>query len=107
MKLAESCDLIYSVVASIPRGKVATYGQVAEMAGLPGRARLVGYALRTLPDGSGVPWHRVVNAQGEISSRGDPEWEHEQRLMLEEEGVAFGRGKRVSLERFRWESDGW
>jgi methylated-DNA-protein-cysteine methyltransferase-like protein len=109
MKSIEECDHIYSVVASIPRGKVATYGQVAEMAGLPGRARLVGYALRMLPDGSGVPWHRVINAQGEISSRGDPKWEREQRLMLEEEGVEFGRGKRVSLKLFRWEpeSDGW
>jgi methylated-DNA-protein-cysteine methyltransferase-like protein len=99
----EAYDVIYSVVLSIPPGRVATYGQVAELAGLPRRARMVGYALRVLPEDSGVPWHRVVNARGEISSRGRPESEHEQRRILESEGVTFARASRVSLDLFGWE----
>ncbi len=96
-------DAIYSVVLSIPAGRVATYGQVAEAAGLPRRARLVGRALRMLPDDSGVPWHRVVNAGGTISERGTGDSEHEQRRLLEAEGVRFGRGGRISLDEYRWE----
>ena len=60
-------DRIYEVVCRIPRGRVAAYGQVAAEAGLPGHARLVGYALHNLPDDTDVPWHRVVNARGGIS----------------------------------------
>ena len=78
---------------AIPPGRVATYGQVAEAAGLPGRARLVGRALRELPDDSAVPWHRVVGAGGRISPRGDGEGECEQRL------VARGRGRGVRGQR--------
>lgn len=94
---------IYTVVAAIPYGKVATYGQVAQLAGLPGRARLVGHAMATL-DGKGIPWHRVINAQGEISARadGDPGADL-QRLRLESEGVVFDRRGRVSLARYRWQ----
>lgn len=99
----EAYDLIYSVVLSIPPGRVATYGQVAELAGLPRRARMVGYALRLLPEDSGVPWHRVVNARGEISDRGRPDSEHEQRRILQSEGVRFTRGSRVPLDLFGWE----
>jgi methylated-DNA-protein-cysteine methyltransferase-like protein len=92
------------VVERIPEGRVATYGQVASLAGLPGRARQVGYALAALGDGSSVPWHRVINARGEVSSRsgGGP---HAliQRTLLEEEGVAFDEGGRTDLERYRWE----
>lgn len=101
----EAYDEIYAVVSSIPRGKVATYGQVAELAGLPRRARMVGYALRELPEGSGVPWHRVVNASGSISERGRPDSERDQKAMLEAEGVAFNSRNRVSLNRFRWDPD--
>ena len=61
---------IYAVVRRIPRGTVATYGQVAERAGYPGHARQVGYALHALPPGTTVPWHRVINASGEVSARG-------------------------------------
>ena len=100
---AEDVDAIYSVVASIPRGKVATYGQVAALAGLPRRARLVGRMLRELPDDSMVPWHRVINASGEISDRGLPEGEHLQRLLLQDEGVEFRDKKRVSLDRYQWD----
>jgi methylated-DNA-protein-cysteine methyltransferase-like protein len=95
-------ELIYSVVASIPRGSVATYGQVAELAGLPRRARLVGYALRELPDDRMVPWHRVVNASGRISDRGRLDSENEQRALLESEGVEFNEGGCLSLAQYRW-----
>ncbi len=91
------------MVARIPRGRVATYGQVARLAGLPGQARLVGYALSALPDGSRVPWHRVVNARGQISARrdGGPE-STVQRLRLQREGVRFDSRGNISLERYRW-----
>ena len=93
---------IYAVVARIPCGRVATYGQVARLAGIPGKARLVGYALSMLTD-KAIPWHRVINAKGEVSPRsgGNPADEL-QRLLLEGEGVEFdGRG-RISLDRFQW-----
>ncbi|WP_136516161.1 MGMT family protein [Geomonas edaphica] len=93
---------IYAVVAAIPKGTVATYGQVALLAGLPGRARQVGYALHALADPS-LPWHRVVNAKGEISLRtGGSEGDRVQRLRLEAEGVVFDRGGRIDLKRYRW-----
>lgn len=81
---------------------MTTYGDVARMAGLPGRARQVGYALHALEEGSGVPWQRVINAHGEVSARSAPGWERVQRQMLEEEGVVFDARGRVSLERFGW-----
>ncbi len=105
MRSFEAYDEIYTVVAAIPRGRVATYGQVAELAGLPRRARMVGYALRHLPDGSGVPWHRVVNASGEISVRGRPDSERDQKTLLEAEGVEFNRLDRISLEVYLWDTD--
>lgn len=96
-------DRIHAAVAEIPPGRVATYGQVAERAGLPGRARLVGYVLRRLPEDSAIPWHRVVSARGEVSARSAPAEEKEQRLLLEEEGVVFDRRGRIPLAAFRWE----
>jgi methylated-DNA-protein-cysteine methyltransferase-like protein len=98
----EYLDRIYAAVRSIPAGRVATYGRVAEEAGLPRRARLVGAALKNLTDDSGVPWHRVVNARGQISDRPRPGAEREQRILLEDEGVVFGAGDRIDLERFGW-----
>ena len=95
-------ERIWRVVAAIPRGRVATYGQVAELAGLPGHARQVGYALHALRDGSALPWHRVVNAAGAISLRAVPGFELEQRIRLEAEGVSFNARGRVPLARFRW-----
>jgi methylated-DNA-protein-cysteine methyltransferase-like protein len=86
---------------------VATYGQVAELAGLAGMARQVGYALHALPEGSTVPWHRVVNARGFISMRRSAGGcDVEQRLRLEREGVTFNDAGRLSLEQFRWRPDG-
>lgn len=95
---------IYAVVRSIPPGRVATYGQVASLAGLPGHARQVGYALHALDaEHDDVPWQRVINAQGEISRRADPGPEPLQRVMLEAEGVVFTTRGRVDLKRFRWD----
>jgi methylated-DNA-protein-cysteine methyltransferase-like protein len=93
---------IYAIVRRIPRGRVASYGQVARMAGLPGRARQVGYAMYALPNGSKVPWHRVINARGTVSRRRVPGAELTQRMLLEKEGVRFGAGGRIPLERFGW-----
>lgn len=93
------------MVRRIPRGRVATYGQVASLAGLPGHARQVGYALHALPEGSPVPWQRVVNARGEISPRAIPGWEGFQRCLLEAEGIAFDAAGRLDLERHRWDPD--
>jgi methylated-DNA-protein-cysteine methyltransferase-like protein len=94
---------IYAVVGRIPEGRVATYGQVAALAGLPGRARLVGYALNALAGRSNIPWQRVVNAQGRISPRScGSEADTEQRLRLEHEGIHFDAGGRIPLERFLW-----
>jgi len=97
---------IYAVVARVPRGRVATYGQVARLAGLPGQARIVGYALAALPSGTRLPWHRVVNALGGISQRADGPYGHIQRARLKRERVRFDGRDRISLERFRWRPGG-
>jgi methylated-DNA-protein-cysteine methyltransferase-like protein len=91
---------IYAVVRRIRPGRVATYGQVAALAGFPGQARLVGYALAAL-ESDGVPWHRVVNARGEISPRATPGYEAMQRALLEAEGIVFS-GDRIALARCQW-----
>jgi methylated-DNA-protein-cysteine methyltransferase-like protein len=96
---------ICAVVARIPRGRVATYGQVAILAGLPGHARQVGYALAALPAGNPgrVPWHRVVNAKGEVSPRRDGGTAVGlQRSRLEREGVRFDAAGRMRLAVYRW-----
>jgi methylated-DNA-protein-cysteine methyltransferase-like protein len=81
---------IYDAVRRIPRGRVSTYGDVANAAGLPGHARQVGYALAALETDTDVPWHRVVNAKGRISPRGgDRTVEALQRALLRGEGVRF------------------
>lgn len=92
---------IYSVVRRIPRGRVATYGQIARLAKLPGQARQVGYALAALTPATSVPWHRVLNARGAISLR-PFDGGVSQRLLLEKEGVVFDVAGRVSLTRFGW-----
>lgn len=96
---------IYDVVKKIPRGRVATYGQVALLAGLPGHARLAGYALFNLPDAlhSKLPWHRVINAQGRISySESRHGHDYLQRELLEKEGVSFDDRGRVSFAEHGW-----
>jgi methylated-DNA-protein-cysteine methyltransferase-like protein len=99
-------DRIHAVVRRIPRGRVTTYGAVARLAGFPGQARVVGYALAALRDGTSVPWHRVINAKGllsldrQLSAAGTT-----QRLRLAREGVASDASGRVSLTRFGWRVD--
>ncbi len=100
-----SSDLSVRIVAAvkrIPRGKVATYGQIARLAGLPGHARLVGYALHRLPEGSPVPWHRVVNRKGRISLASDPSAGPLQRELLESEGVVFDAAGAIDLDLHQW-----
>jgi methylated-DNA-protein-cysteine methyltransferase-like protein len=99
--VSDSYNRIYAAVRKVPRGRVATYGQIATIAGLPGHARQVGYALHALKSSTGVPWQRIVNAKGMISLaplRGGVS----QRLLLEGEGVAFDAAGRVSLRKFGW-----
>ena len=99
---ASTHERILAVVRRIPRGQVATYGQIAAIVGLARQPRLVGYALHALPSNTTVPWHRVINARGMVSVRSDGTASLSQRLLLEREGVDFdGRG-RVSLERHQW-----
>ena len=90
------------MVRRIPKGRVATYGQVAALAGLPRHARQVGYALHVLPEYSDVPWHRFVNSRGEVSARSTPGWDQLQRALLRRERT-IGADGRVDLDRFRWE----
>ncbi|MGA9406644.1 MAG: MGMT family protein [Bacteroidota bacterium] len=95
---------IWETVKQIPKGKVASYADVASLAGLPGQQRLVGYALHNLPHNSGVPWQRVINAQGKISFALKTAQYKKQKKLLEKEGVAFEK-ERVDLEKFgvmRW-----
>ena len=95
-------ELIWSVVRKIPRGRVATYGQIAELAGLEGHARQVGYALHNLPERSNVPWHRVINARGEVSPRSSGDSHELQHLLLQGEGVTVDLRGRIDLKRFGW-----
>jgi len=95
-------EKIYAVVVRIPRGRVATYGQVAKLAGLPGHARQVGYALHAVDEERSLPWQRVINAKGEVSLRSEVGYEHIQRQLLEREGVCFDERGRVDLDRYRW-----
>ena len=89
---------IWEVIARIPEGRVMAYGQVARLAGLEGRARMVARALRKAPDSLELPWHRVLGAGGRISMPEGSPWAIEQRRRLEAEGVRFERGKVVQEE---------
>lgn len=102
MRVSETYARIYAVVKRVPRGRVATYGQIAALAGIPGAARQVGYALNATPKGVRIPWQRVVNAQGGISRRADPDDEIHQRRLLEAEGVRFDPRGRIPLARYGW-----
>ncbi|MGH7385454.1 MAG: MGMT family protein [Candidatus Rokuibacteriota bacterium] len=90
---------VYRLVGRIPKGQVATYGQIAALLGYPRAARAVGQAMRHVPPH--LPWHRVVNAQGGISLRGNVGSMLTQRLLLEQEGVSVRRG-RIRLRQHRW-----
>ncbi len=93
---------IFEVVRRIPKGRVATYGQVADLAGLPRHARLVGYALNSLKAGARLPWHRVVGSPGRISLPEGSESHYEQRARLAMEGVEVDVDGRLSLRRHQW-----
>jgi methylated-DNA-protein-cysteine methyltransferase-like protein len=93
---------IWQVVAAIPRGRVASYGDVAAHAGLPGAARRVGAALRKLPGDTRIPWHRVVNAGGRISLPTGSTAASEQKNRLQAEGVIFGNNCAVDMVKYRW-----
>lgn len=97
---------VYEIVRCVPPGTVVTYGQVALLVGAPAAARATGYALHFLPDGSDVPWWRVVNARGGISLRNRGAAADLQRHLLEREGVVFDAEGRIDLRRFRWWPDG-
>jgi methylated-DNA-protein-cysteine methyltransferase related protein len=97
-----SYQSFYIIIKKIPKGKVATYGQIAMLAGMPGQARRVGYALYNLSDAKAVPWYRVINASGQISRLPDPEWMNIQRTLLEAEGVVFDSRDRIDLNLFQW-----
>ena len=94
-------QMVWQVVASIPKGKVATYGQVAALAGFKNYARQVGRALHNLPEGTALPWHRVVNAQGRLSFPLDSEAYRTQKVRLESEGVYFRAGG-IALREYGW-----
>ncbi len=103
---------IWRIVATVPRGHVVTYGQVARMAGLPGAARTVGWAMQALPGdfrimGRPVPWHRVINVQGRISPRGGGEGVESLRQanLLRREGIRFSKDGVIDLGRFHWPGD--
>ncbi|MDR0854721.1 MAG: MGMT family protein [Clostridiales Family XIII bacterium] len=98
-----SFEIIYDVVRQIPEGRVATYGQIARLAGNPRWSRVVGYALHVNPDPEHIPCHRVVNRLGEVSSAfafGGPNM---QVVYLEDEGVIFGEDGRVPLDEYQWD----
>ena len=92
---------VYAQVAQVPRGRVSTYGDIATLLGSPRVARQVGYALAALTD-PGVPWHRIINARGAISLKGDVVRAVDQRRRLEQEGVVFTDSGLIDLKRFRW-----
>jgi methylated-DNA-protein-cysteine methyltransferase related protein len=91
-----------AIIRRIPRGRVATYGQVAWLAGRPRHARQVGYALQASTNDDSLPWQRVVNSKGEVSPRCHPFAVVQQRQMLEREGVVFGANDKIPMNRFQW-----
>ncbi|KXZ67640.1 Methylated-DNA--protein-cysteine methyltransferase [Acinetobacter venetianus] len=93
---------ILEVIALIPYGKVATYGQIAKLAGIPKHARLVGYVLKHLDQESSIPWHRVINSQGKISViRINEKGENIQKQLLADEGI-YVLNNKINLKVFSW-----
>ena len=93
-------EKIYEVVRNIPKGKVATYGQVATLAGNPRWARVVGYALHNNPDPSTIPCHRVVNREGKVAAAFVFGGSGVQRGLLESEGIVFEPDGTIDLEKY-------
>lgn len=98
--LEKAKEQVWQIVHAIPKGQVATYGQIARLAGIPQQSRLVGRVLSRLPKGTRLPWHRVINSQGKISNP-NPERQLEK---LAEDGVSTVNG-RVSLKLYQWKTD--
>jgi methylated-DNA-protein-cysteine methyltransferase-like protein len=98
---------VYDVVRLIPSGKVATYGQVAEIVSHRGAARTVGWALRALREGTDVPWHRVINARGMISTSHHQDGEILQQVLLEQEGITFDDKGQTDMSIHQWEGLDW
>lgn len=94
---------VYALLATVPPGRVVSYGELARGIGMRQGARVVGWAMRSCPEG--LPWHRVVNARGEVSRRDTEEHEELQRAMLEDEGVIFGAHGRIDMRTFSWRFD--
>ena len=97
-------ERIWTTICDIPEGCVASYGQIAEMAGIRRGARQVGYALRHLPKGSRVPWFRVIQASGKIAFKAGSDAFNEQSKRLMLEGVAILNG-RIDMKKYRWQPD--
>jgi methylated-DNA-protein-cysteine methyltransferase-like protein len=93
---------VWAVVAQIPTGRVVSYGQIAALLGNPRAARTVGWALHSTPESLDIPWHRVINSQGRISTDCGEHSPDLQRRLLETEGVEFDARGIVDLERFQW-----
>ena len=100
-QLEQTQARLFQVIHAIPKGRVATYGQVAELAGLPRAARLVGNTLKKLPKNSKLPWHRVINSSGKISLPMDGNGKV-QKQRLEKEGIVFLKGK-INLQHYLWQ----
>ena len=94
-------EAVYKLVVRIPKGRVMAYGQIASILGSPRAARAVGYAMRACP--KGLPWQRVINAQGKISIKGELERPMLQRMLLEAEGIVFDANDACDIEKLRWE----
>jgi methylated-DNA-protein-cysteine methyltransferase-like protein len=94
-------DKIYALVRKVPRGRVATYGQIARLLDRC-TPRMVGYAMAAVPGDSDVPWHRIINSQGQVSPRSAGDGSLAQRAILESEGVVFDSKGRVDLEKVGW-----
>ena len=95
-------ESIYEIVRQIPKGKVATYGQIAALAGIPNGARQVGYALHNLRGSNTVPWHRVINAKGQISQLPDPQSVNIQHQLLLSEGIKFNDHLKIKMSVYQW-----
>jgi len=105
MKRTDLYAHFYAIIQQIPVGRVATYGQIATLAGFPGYARQVGYALYATPEDVEIPWQRVINSKGQISLKGSSPFGDIQRQMLEAEGIVFNENERVSLKIYQWNPD--
>ena len=102
--LAQRMQRIWSTIRDIPEGRVASYGQIAELAGVPRGARQVGYALKHVPDDLEVPWHRVLRSSGRLAFESGTRAYRKQAGLLAEENVPVLKG-RVDLKKYRWQPD--